>query len=74
MSMEYVRTYYGVPARRGLRVTVDGRPGVITRATHYVFVRFDGLRFSRPCHPTWRIDYAPLVPSSAPAATREEDA
>jgi hypothetical protein len=59
MSMDYVRRTHGVPAKRGLRVTVDGRPGVITRATHYVYVRFDGNRFSRPCHPTWRIDYAP---------------
>jgi hypothetical protein len=65
MSMDYVRRTYGVPAKRGLRVTVDGRPGVITRATHYVYVRFDDVGFSRPCHPTWRIDYAPADPARA---------
>jgi hypothetical protein len=68
--MDYVRRTYGVPARRGLRVTVDGKPGVITRATHYVFVRFDGTDYSRACHPTWRVDYAPdAAPSpGAPGA------
>lgn len=52
MSIEYVRSYYRVPAKCGMRVTVpDGSEGVITRATHYVYVRLDGMKFSRPYHP-----------------------
>ncbi len=51
MSMAYVRDYYGVPAKRGMRVLVYGRKGTITRATHHVWVRFDGERRSTPCHP-----------------------
>ena len=61
-SLDYIRTYYGVPARRGMRVTVDGRPGVLTCGDGaHIRVRFDGERFSRSCHPTWRVDYAPGV-------------
>jgi hypothetical protein len=63
-SFDFVRTYYGVPAKRGLRVTVDGKPGRITRGRGgYIMVRFDGMKFSRACHPTWRVDYSPR-PSS----------
>ena len=70
--MDYVRSYYDVPAKRGMRVsyscpTMGEQHGVITRATHYVYVRFDGMRHSRPFHPTEpRLKY--LVPSSRPGA------
>lgn len=58
-SFDYVRRAYGVPAKRGLRVTVDGRGGVITRGNGgYIMVRFDGDTHSRACHPTWRVDYS----------------
>jgi hypothetical protein len=57
---EYVRTTYGVPAKRGMRVTVDGVPGVITSFRDgKIRVRFDGRRHSVPAHPTWRADYDP---------------
>jgi hypothetical protein len=63
-SFDYVRRAYGVPAKRGLRVTVDGRPGVITRGYGgRIRVRFDGERRSVKCHPTWRVDYDPAPPS-----------
>jgi hypothetical protein len=63
-SFDYVRRTYRVPAKRGLRVTVDGKPGVITRGQgHYIRVRFDGMNHARPCHPTWRVDYAPHAPA-----------
>ena len=52
MSMAYVRRYYGVPARRGARVTYNGRPGRITSADHRIRVRFDGDNFSSIIHPT----------------------
>lgn len=63
---EYVRTTYGVPAKRGGRVTVDGRPGVITGFRHgKLRVRFVGLRYAIPAHPTWRVEYldAPAAPT-----------
>lgn len=53
--MEYVRRTYGVPAKRGMRISWtwrgDRKNGVITSATSYVFVRFDGDKRSRPLHP-----------------------
>ena len=53
--MAYVRKTYGVPAKRGMRVRFSSKhcvgEGVITRATHYVFVRFDGWAYSVPIHP-----------------------
>lgn len=63
MSMDYVRRYYRVPAKRGGRVTTqDGSEGTITSATHYVYVRLDGMKFSRPYHPmelTYHAERAP---------------
>ena len=59
MSAEYVRRYYGVPAKRGMRVTVDSKPGVIMSFHgQYLGVRFDGDRLTARCYPTWRVDYA----------------
>lgn len=58
MSFEYVRRTYKVPAKRGLRVTVDGVGGRITSGKGgYVMVRFDGAKHPLPCHPTWRVTY-----------------
>ena len=57
-SFDYIRRTYKVPAARGVRVTVDGRPGVITSGKGgYVMVRFDGQKRPLPCHPTWRVEY-----------------
>jgi len=58
MTMAYIRSLYAVPAKRGMRVTVDGKLGRITSARGgYIMVRFDGDSFSKPCHPTWRVEY-----------------
>lgn len=58
MSAAYVRSYYGVPAKRGMRVTVDGRPGVIVSFPGASLgVRLDGQRHTIPAHPTWRVTY-----------------
>lgn len=57
MGMAYVRSQYGVPAKRGMRVTVDGRSGTITSADHALRVRFDGERHPVSAHPTWRVEY-----------------
>lgn len=58
-SFDYVRRYYGVPAKRGMRVTVyNGQQGRITSgAGHYIRVRLDGENWSRHFHPTWRMTY-----------------
>lgn len=58
MSAAYARQYYKVPAKRGMRVVMDGKPGRITSFPGaYVNVRFDDAKFSVPCHPTWRMTY-----------------
>jgi hypothetical protein len=57
-SLDYVRRYYGVPARRGMRVVADGKPGVITcGAGAHIRIRLDGEKRSHPWHPTWHMDY-----------------
>lgn len=58
MGAKYVRDYYKVPAKRGMRVAVDGRAGVIVSFPGaHLGVRFDGERHTTPCHPTWRVEY-----------------
>ena len=63
MSMEYVRTRYNVPAKRGRRVQVylgDGRlafDGRIASASHYIHVRTDSDSRSIAFHPTWNVVY-----------------
>ncbi len=60
MSMQRIREYYNVPARRGMRITMDGQPGVIVASdptSMHLRVRFDGQRHSLRVHPTWRVEY-----------------
>jgi hypothetical protein len=58
-----IRDYYKVPAKRGMRITVDGREAYITGFRGaYLLVRFtEGpLKWAShpsPCHPTWRVVY-----------------
>lgn len=60
MSAEYVRSYYGVPAKRGMRITVDGFPATIVGfAGARLRIRFDGAKRTAIAHPTWRVDYNP---------------
>ena len=61
---DYIRSYYGVPAKKGARVeiTVRGvlRQGTITGAhNHYIKVRFDGDEKTFPgvFHPTDGVRY-----------------
>lgn len=57
-SLSYVREQYGVPAKRGMRVIHEGRDhGIITCGTGaHVRVRFEGDKYSVPCHPL-SLDY-----------------
>lgn len=60
MSAEYVRNYYGVPAKRGMRITVDGRPATIVGFDGArLRIRRDGEKHIVNAHPTWRVDYNP---------------
>ncbi len=58
MTMQYIRDYYGVPAKRGMRIVVDGMPGEIRGARgQYLRVLIDGDAKLTDCHPTWEIEY-----------------
>jgi hypothetical protein len=60
MSADYVRRTYGVDYKRGERVVVDGKPGVIVSFPgQYLGVRLDGENFTSRCHPTWRVEREP---------------
>lgn len=58
MSLEYIRTYYGVPAEIDGRVEVQEKMGTI-RSTRdaYLMVYFDGDNRTKPVHPTWNVTY-----------------
>ena len=54
---DYIKSYYGFPAKRGLVVEYEGKRGVVT-GTHaaYLKVKLDGEKFSKCYHPdslTW---------------------
>lgn len=60
MSCEYVKSYYGVPAQVGRRVTIEGKRGIIAEDRgHYIGVNFDedppGIISN--AHPTWKVIY-----------------
>lgn len=58
MSMDYIRRYYGVPAKRGGRVIANGKPGVIVGAQgQYLRVRIDGEKAVGNWHPDWNMIY-----------------
>lgn len=67
-ACSYVRAFYGVPARIGMRIKlgylIDGNTrgdqpttGEIRGADHYLFILLDGEHQIRRVHPTWCIDY-----------------
>ncbi len=59
----YVQAQYGVPARIGMRVVVDGKPGIIVKdCGHHLGVNFDADKpgLVKRCHPTWKITYGKM--------------
>ena len=69
MSMEYIRKFYRVPAKRGGRVeyTGDGAPelGTIRSAKEgRLNVQLDGVSHAMPFHPTWKLRYLPAAPEA----------
>ncbi|GGA99908.1 hypothetical protein GCM10011491_30220 [Brucella endophytica] len=61
MSMEWVRKYYGVPAKRGGRIEYTGgktpKYGTILSASNYLNIQLDGNKHPSRFHPTWEIRY-----------------
>jgi len=67
MSMEYIRNYYRVPAKRGGRIEYTGgeepRQGVITGSRGArILIRLDGDNYAAVYHPTWEIRYLEAEP------------
>ncbi len=70
MSLDYIRTTYGVPATRGGRIRYTGGPtptlGTITGTDGgHLMIKLDGLKHSNPFHPTWEIEYLANVPTQS---------
>jgi len=62
VSMRYIRSTYRVPAKRGMRVTLLGREGVITgSAGARLRVRWTGETRSVFAHPVYGMVYHPEV-------------
>lgn len=62
MSLEWIRKYYGVPARRGGRVEYTGGGGnelgtIFGTSGPHLRIRLDGKKHSTPFHPTWELRY-----------------
>lgn len=63
MSIDYIRRYYGVPAKKGGRVEYTGggaKPqfGTICGADGaHLTIRLDGMKHTMPYHPTWELRY-----------------
>ncbi|MEO8298778.1 MAG: hypothetical protein ABI574_13325 [Burkholderiales bacterium] len=72
MSLKYIRSAYGVPARRGVRIEFTGEPGrtqpgeVRAASGAYLRVRFDGDPAMYTLHPTWGVKY---LDGAAPRAS-----
>lgn len=60
MACEYVRNVYNVPAEIGVRVVVNGKPGIIAADRgNYIGVNFDSDKpgVIKNAHPTWEVQY-----------------
>ena len=58
MSLNYIREFYNVPAKRGMSVLVQGKKGIIVGARHqYLRIRIEGEKKIGSYHPTWEIEY-----------------
>lgn len=74
--MDYIRTRYGVPAKRGGRIRFQGKPGVITSARPgeaRLNIRLDGDKHTLPVHPTWEMEYEDAKAERKPRVWRHGD-
>jgi hypothetical protein len=57
--MAYIRDYYGVPAKRGARITFCARTGTVVGSRgQYLRVRLDDSEAEiTTVHPTWEVQY-----------------
>jgi len=56
--MNYIRRAYNIPAKRGGRITFQGKLGVIVGSCGaYLRIRLNGEQEARNYHPTWKIEY-----------------
>jgi len=58
--VEYIRKYYGVPAKVGGRILFkyNQKEGVIKGSSNAnLMVLFDGEKTPKPLHPTWEVKY-----------------
>lgn len=58
--MEWIRSHYLVPAKRGGRIIFDGNPGrICSVAGGHLVIHLDGTPESRRfrVHPGWRMEY-----------------
>lgn len=57
-SLAYIRAFYGVPARVGVHVTIDGKRGMIAGADGgHLRVLLDADASTVYAHPTWNVVY-----------------
>lgn len=59
MSMEYIRKFYDVPAKRGMAVRFMGnRTGKIVWSDGaYLRIKFSGCKIAKNYHPTYTLEY-----------------
>ena len=62
MSMDYIRRAYGVPAKRGGRVSYTAaekavQGTIVSARGHYLRVRWDESGMTHSMHPTWMLVY-----------------
>lgn len=70
---EHIKHHYGVKPEINMRVTVDGKSGIIiTDKGHYIGVNFDSDKpgVISNCHPTWRVEY--FAPGKPRKQTRSQ--
>lgn len=67
---QYIRDYYGFPARRGLVVEYEGKRGVVTGVSGpHLRVKLHGETISKPYHPDdlkWKNLGVPRTPKMEP--------
>lgn len=52
MSFDYIANTYGLKLKKGQVVTALGKLGVVTKATHHVWVRLSEEKVANPYHPS----------------------
>jgi hypothetical protein len=56
--MEWIRETYNVPAKRGMKVIVQGQEGTIIGSKgQYLRIRKEGEQKALSYHPTWKVKY-----------------